>query len=215
MEIASLKTEPRDSGGTAAARRLRSDGRLPAIVYGDGGESIGVSIDTLDFATLLRHHERVVELDLDGQQQRALIQDIQYDSLGSDVVHVDFLRVREGQLIGVTVEIEFVGHPKGLAQGGEFVKSVSDLPILARATAIPASIPVRIDDLEVGGSIYIDDVEMPEGVECELAEGSIICSLKALAEEVEEEEATEEGAEPEVIAKGKADEEGGDEPSEE
>lgn len=208
MEHVALKTSARSESGSRAAFKLRRAGQMPAIVYGAGQESLSVSIDTRALENALRHHERVFTLNLEGgAEQMVLLQSVQYDSLGDSVMHVDFLRISKDAKVDVEVEIEFVGHPKGQAQG-EFVKNLTDLPITCAPAAIPDMIRLLVTDLDVGDTIYVKDLELPEGVEVRVGPDEAVCGIHAIREEEEAEEGEEgESAEPEVIAKGKKEEE--------
>lgn len=210
MEIHQLKAERRTATGTRAAWRLRQEGRLPAVIYGEGGESLPITVDLREMMGLLRHHERVVELQLDGgRKEKALLHQVQWDAMGDHLVHADFLRISRHAEVEVEVPIEYVGHAKGIAHGGDLRKVVNDLPVTCTPERIPESIPVVVNDLDVGDAIHVRDLELPEGVRPRLEPDAIICSVGAAEEAVEEEEETEAGAgataaEPEVIGRGKA-----------
>ncbi len=207
--MTTLQTQPRTAHGTRAAHNLRRDGRLPAVVYGEGGETLEISIETRAFETMLRHHERVVDLELDGSSQQVLIHEIQWDHMGDHLMHVDFIRASRGKKVEVEVVLEFVGHPKGTPRG-EFVKNLQELKIEATPRSIPEHVSVNVTDLDVGDSLHVSDLEMPEGVTCLTEPETLVCGVHARAEEeeVEETEGAEgESAEPEVIGKGKGGEE--------
>ncbi|MBC8328521.1 MAG: 50S ribosomal protein L25 [Planctomycetes bacterium] len=201
-----LQAEARTSHGTRNAFNLRRDGRLPAVVYGEGGETFAVTVDAHAFEGLLRHHERVLDLELDGQTQQVMIHEIQWDHMGDQLMHIDFIRASQGTLVEVDVVLDFVGHPKGTPKG-EFVKNLQELSIQATPRSIPEHIVVHVTDLDVGDVVHVSDLEMPEGVTCLAEPETVVCGVHARAEEVEETEEGEAaeggGAEPEVIGKGK------------
>ena len=203
--MTTLQAEARTAQGTRSAHNLRRDGRLPAVVYGEGGETVAITIQTHAFETLLRHHERVVDLEMGGEAQQVLIHQIQWDHLGDHLMHVDFIRASRGKKVEVEVVVDYVGHPKGTPRG-EFVKNLQELKIEATPRSIPEHIVVNVTDLDIGDSLHVSDLEMPEGVTCLTDLETLVCSVQARAEEVEEEvvEGEEgESAEPEVIGKGK------------
>ncbi len=215
MEIHLLKAERRTATGTSAAWRLRREGRLPAVIYGEGGESLPITVDLHEMEGLLRHHERVVELQVKGgHKEKALLHEVQWDAMGDHLVHADFLRISHHAQVEVDVPIEFVGHAKGIAHGGDLRKVVNDLPVTCAPETIPEAIPVVVNELDVGDAIYVRDLELPAGVVCRLEPDAVICSVGAAEEEAEEEAeaGTEEGAaaEPEVIGRGRSSEEDGD-----
>lgn len=213
--MTTLHAEARSCHGTRPAFNLRRDGRLPAVVYGEGGETVAITIEAHAFENLLRHHERVLDIELGGKVQQVLVHELQWDHLGDHLMHVDFLRASHGKQVEVEVVLEFVGHPKGTPRG-EFVKNLQELQIRCTPRSIPEHIAVHIHDLDVGDSLHVRDLEMPEGVACLDEPDTLVCGVHA---RVEAEEGAEEGArdseasaEPEVIGKGKGESEpGGDE----
>ena len=214
MEIHTLEARPRTERGTRASWRLRQEGRLPAVVYGVPGEAQPIHVDRHALETILRHHERVVELRIDGgRRQKALIQDLAWDHLGDTLLHVDFKRLVAGEAVEVEVELEFIGHARGQGQG-ELVKSLQSLLVQCSPESIPESIPVLITELDVNEQIHVRDLELPEGVRALTPEDEVVVAIHARTE-AEEEEAEapegEESAEPEVISRGRQDDEEGGE----
>ncbi len=98
METAHLKTEPRTETGSRAARKLRQAGRIPALLLGGGEETVLFSIPARDFETALRHRIGSFELEIDGVTHRAVMREVQWDRMGDEVQHVDFLRDPDGSL---------------------------------------------------------------------------------------------------------------------
>lgn len=210
METSQIQAAPRTAKGSRAAFNLRREGQLPAVIYGEGKPPELISIAIRDFETALRHHNRVLDLGITGGTQKVLIQEIQWNNLGDTLEHVDLLRISHHSVVEVTVELEFVGHPKGLSHGGEFVKSISDLQIKCAPDAIPESVRVLVGDLDLNMSVHVSDLELPQGVQAMHEPDEVVCAVHTRAEEPEpgevEEEAEEGSAEPEVISKGKEEE---------
>src|SRR5262245_33069491 len=117
-ESVTLATQKRQPHGSAEARRLRKRGLIPAVLYGHKQETIALAIPLEEFATILRHHNRVVDLQIDGGQEKALIREVQWDHLGHDVLHVDFTRVGADERIQIEVGIELRGIAPGTGGGG-------------------------------------------------------------------------------------------------
>ena len=198
-----LQSQPRTSSGTRASWAHRAAGRIPATICGQGEGPEHFTLNLPEFETVLRHHERVLDIELSTGKQRALIQEVQYDHLGDTICHIDFLRLVIGQKIEVEVPLEYIGHAKGQATG-ELVKMLNDIPVRATPSGLPESIQVKINDLDVDESITVGDLVFPEGVESVLPPEDVVCTIKLRAEEPEEEaEAPAEGesSEPEVIGK--------------
>src|SRR5947209_14687314 len=103
MESVKLATKPRPGHGSRAAKKLRREGLIPAVVYGHKQAAVGLAVDRKELETALRHNARVVDLQLDGAAEIAVIQEVQFDHLGTGVVHVDFKRVDKDERVKVAV----------------------------------------------------------------------------------------------------------------
>ena len=158
-----LKVEVRQSRGTRDARRMRRDGRIPAVLYGHGEASIALAIGQDDLATVLRHQSRLVDLQ-GAVNESALIRALQWDAFGVDVLHVDFARVSADERIEVQVSVELRGTAPGVTEGGVIEHLLHELTIECLATAIPDRIQVRISGLKKDEAITVGQLELPEGV---------------------------------------------------
>ncbi|HEX9793271.1 MAG TPA: 50S ribosomal protein L25 [Planctomycetota bacterium] len=202
MEIHILSAEPRSKAGTRASLKLRQDGRMPGIVYGEGGPATAVHVATSALQAAIRHHERVVQLEMGGTRERVLLQEIQWDTMGDELVHVDFRRISRESTIEVEIELEYIGHPKGLSHGGEFKKHLSDLPISSAPENLPDTIRVMITDLDIDDVLTVADLVLPAGVTAMVEPDTLVCAVGRPAEESEEEEVVgEDAAEPERIGR--------------
>lgn len=203
MKTDTLKVTKREAKGTKASARLRRSDEIPAVIYGGGGDVVHISVPGVPFKDLIRHHKRVLNLDLDGAKSLAFLKDVQHDALGDDILHIDFLRVDERKRITVRVPLAFSGHAKGLANGGEFVHPLSELEVECLPTQIPESIKVVIDHLDVGMSLHARELQMPQGVTLKTAAEAIVATvhLKGLEPEAATAGAEAGPAEPERIAK--------------
>lgn len=214
MESAKVKAEKRAPGSRNANRRLRESGMLPAVIYGhkETPEHIAVSRHDVDLA--LEHQVHVVDLELDGGTTQYLIKDVQYDHLYKDPLHMDLLRVDADERVEVKIGLHFVGTPKGVQDGGELVTLLQELEVECPALSIPDEIRVNIGELAIDDDIHVKDLTMPPGVKALQEDDELVCLVREKKEEEEVEETGEEGeggAEPEIIAKGKGEEEGGEE----
>lgn len=210
-----LKAEMRTKAGTLSAKRARSEGMMPAVVYGHGEEAAAVTISAHDFAEALHHGHRVFEMDIDGKKDTVMIKDLQYDHLGRDVIHADLIRVDIKEMVTVTVPIALKGTAKGVEEGGILQEQTSTIDIKCRVNQIPDSLPVSVKNLEIGDSIHASEVQLPDGIELDTDPDTVIVTVTFVAEEEEEEEGVEEMEAPEVIGKGKEEEEEGEESPEE
>jgi len=204
--MALMKASPREELGSRATRRLRDRGLIPSIVYGRGESPMPVTLSEHDIELALQHGERLLEVDVDGHKQNVLIKDVQWDTFGQMVLHVDLLRVSLDERVEVTVQVSLRGTPAGEANGGVLQQAVSDIRVECPVAAIPDEIRILVTGLEVADSIHLRDIELPEGVVLLDDGDALLCTCDIIAE-VEEAPSEEEAAEPEVIGEKSEDEE--------
>lgn len=205
MDIAILKAEVRDASGTRAARRLRDTGQVPGIIYGHERAPETVSVSAYDLVNAIERGAHVIEINLGAKKQQALIKEVQYDHLGDQLLHVDFVRVSMSDRVQVSVPLEFKGIPAGAHDGGTLDHGLVDVEIECLVTQIPEVIRVNVADMHLGDILHVSDLELPEGMTAVSPPEAIVCSVRALARVAEEEgtvEAAEgEAAEPEIIGR--------------
>jgi large subunit ribosomal protein L25 len=206
MDIIKIAAKKRDKVGTRAAMRDRSEGRLPAVIYGHGSVPEHITIDTHQFEMAVKHHARVFQLDQDGSESiQALLKQLQWDALGEIPMHADFTRLEIGEKVQVGVPIHFVGHAKGLGAGGRLSTPVVELQIECAPSAIPEHIEVVVTDLELGQAIHVGDLKLPASVTVLSDPSVVICNVTMPSVQSTEAEGAEDGAEPDRI--------GGDKPA--
>ncbi len=193
----------REGRGKREAKRLRKTGSIPAILYGHGEQNVSLSVAQEQFAAALRHHSRLVDL-TGAVNESALIRDMQWDTYGLEVLHVDFARVSADERIDVNVSVELRGQAPGLKEGGVIQHMLHELQIECLAVAIPDRIQVSLSKLNKGEHILAGQIELPPGVKLLSDPEQIVVHCVEPAAEVET-EAGAESAEPEVIGR-KADE---------
>lgn len=214
MDIQTLKAERRSESGSANARRLRRDGKTPAILYGHGEAVVPLALPADDVAAMLDAGHHVVSIEVDGKPERALVKDIQFDTWQAHALHVDFTRVGLDETVTVMVELKTHGEPKAALSGGVIERPLHQLEVECAADSIPDEIIVEIGDLEMNASLHVRDLLLPEGVKA-LADADamvvVIHEPRAGVEEDEEEVPAEAAGseEPEVIGRvAKAEEDG-------
>ena len=212
MEAVTLKASRRDKVGTKYARRVRARGQLPAIIYGHGEDPVAIALPAHETEVELHHGARVLHVDLGNATTQYLIKSVQYDHLGTTPVHLDLMRVNLDERVTLEVGIELRGTPKGVADGGILEQHLSEIEVACIVTQIPETLRPSVTHLGIGDSLLVKDLEMPPGVTAQVDAEERIASVRVLAEEVEEEEGEAAGeAQPEIIGKGKKeDEEAGD-----
>lgn len=207
MASAQLSASARDTGGKGVSRKLRAEGRVPAVVYGHGRDPQPLSINTRELERLLDHiaaESTVIDLDIDGKGARTLIREIQRHPFKRQILHVDFQELVAGEKITVNVPIILVGVPDGVRMdGGILDQTMRELEVEVDPSNIPNHIDVDVTKLMIGSSVHVRDIKLPDGVESMDDEDATICVVSAPRAAVEEAAAAAEGAEgvaePEVI----------------
>jgi large subunit ribosomal protein L25 len=201
-----LVCKKREKFGKLNSRRLRRAGGLPAVLYGHGEDTLNLELTADAFGAALRHGERLLELTGDVKQT-ALIQDMQWDAFGQEVLHVDLIRVKKGERIEVEVSVETRGVAPGATEGGVLVQPVHSIMIETLATEIPDKLHLNVNELSLGDSLTAADIEdLPAGAKLLIESDTVLVECIEQQEEVEE-EADAGSVEPEVIGR-KDDEEG-------
>lgn len=213
---ASISANSREETGKGAARTVRRSGRVPGILYGHGEESTPLSVDARELQRLVHSvsiENTIVDLALDGGRAavKVLIREIQRHPTRDQYLHIDFFHVAMDEKLSVEVPIVVVGVPIGVKdKGGIMDHQLRELAVFCLPGEIPEKIEVDVSMLDIGDSIHVADLPVPEGIEVETdAERSVVAVLAPTVVAAEEEAAAateEELAEPELIGKRKADE---------
>jgi large subunit ribosomal protein L25 len=205
-----LKAELREGTGKGVARKLRSAGRLPAVVYGGKGEPQHLSLDAHDAEYMFRNisvDNTIVDLDIEGEQQpvQTLVREIQMHPWKASLVHVDFLRIQAGVAVEMVVPLHLIGDPVGVTIGGGTVEQIiHDLPIRCIPSKIPEVLEVDISGLDLNDALHVSDITLGEGVEVTIPLDRTICSVAVPRAEMEPGVEDEEAAVGEEAAEGAA-----------
>jgi len=211
-ETVQLTVQPRDGAGTRASERLRQQGLLPAVVYGHKEATVPVALSHDDFVKALRHGARLVQLKTNGSTESAIIQEVQWDHLGKDVLHVDFRRVSEDERVVVSVPLHLRGIAPGVSGGGLLDQPLHVINVECLVTAVPDEIRVNIGELQQDQSIYVKDLKLPDGVKAMADPDAIVVHIRPPQVEAPVAAApAAETAEPEVIGRQAKAEEGEEE----
>lgn len=208
IRSALLTAKARSERGSRANKRLRDAGLVPGVVYGHKKDVVALTLPKRELSQHIAHGAHLYELAMDGHKETCLIKDVQYDHLGSEVLHVDFTRVDLHERVKVSVPLELRGTPKGEADGGVLTQVLTALEIECLVTEIPESIRHSVAEMELDSVLHINDIKLPEGVKC-LQDGElIVATVKEVLEVAPAVEAAEPGAaEPEVIGRKPTEEE--------
>jgi large subunit ribosomal protein L25 len=201
-----LNVKERPDHGKRESRRLRRDGAIPAILYGHKEASVALAVSSDEMAAVVRHGGRVVELK-GVVNEKALIRELQWDTFGTEVLHVDLTRVSEHERVTVQVTLELRGQAPGAKAGGLVELLLHELEIDCEALSIPEKIEVNVKDLEIGSDIKASDLKLPPGVTLLTDPETMVVHCVEPVSEEEFAEAEAGTAEPEVIGRKAEDEE--------
>jgi len=215
MAEVTLEVVRRERSGKEIAKKLRAGGKVPAVVYGGHKESVAIEVDRKSVTELIQKSEHGVRsiflLKMSGtdQQRHAMIKDIQIDPISRRMTHIDFVRVVMDEVVRVTIPVHVIGTSAGVKEGGLLDFQVRELHVECLPGQIPDEIEVDVTSLGVHEYYRISDLKLPEGVKVlDDSERVVVGVTHAKAEPVAELEAAAAApAEPEVIKKGKPEEE--------
>jgi large subunit ribosomal protein L25 len=207
-----LEAQPRTSGTKNAARRVRQEGKIPAVVYGAGQDSLPVAVDPRQVTRILSSetgHNTIFDLALDGAKTKAMIVDWQYEPIKGKLLHIDVKRIAMDKKLAVMVPIELVGEPAGVkTQGGILEQMLREVEVECLPADIPSHIDVDVSDLVFGKVLRVADLPHSDKLKFLTDENQPVAHVTVVKEEVvatPEAVAAEAAApaEPEVIKKGK------------
>ncbi|WP_025270305.1 50S ribosomal protein L25 [Hippea sp. KM1] len=194
-----LITAQKRDVGTKYAKKLRRDGKIPAVIYGADFENQHIAVDRSEFMAAIRRSRRndKFDLKLDEQQYKVIVKDIQWHPVKDEVEHVDFYKLTDGRPVEIEVPVKVVGEAKGVKMGGDLYQPRKRITVEALPEAIPNEIEIDVTNLQIGDVIHVFDLDMPEGVKVKSSKNFTVVAIlgKAIeetSEEGEEEEAEEE-----------------------
>lgn len=195
----------REQTGSRRMQRLRHSGVVPGVLYGHGEKPVHLAIGNTEIKALIRHGARVVDLE-GAVNEKAFVRELQWDTYGNDVLHIDLTRVSADERVTVEVNVELKGTAPGTTEGGVIDHLTHTVEIECLVVAIPDKLILRVGELKLNGHLNADKIELPEGATLITEPDTVIVTCSPPAAE-EEATAGADGAEPEVI-KRKTDEEG-------
>lgn len=207
-----LSASVRNQFGKGAMRRLRMDGKTPAVLYGAGTEPLALQLETTRFyqeLVQLQRRNALVTLTLDnGDTHHVLIQDVQTDPVRDTLVHADFHKIDVNEVRQFAVQVTFTGIAKGVDLGGRLIIEHDTIVLEGLPTDIPDDCKLDVTDLDIGDKTLLSALELPESVTM-LTDKDLVCvkvdvAAKEKEEEIEDEEAmeSEETEEAETSAEG-------------
>jgi large subunit ribosomal protein L25 len=208
MSELTIEVQPREKTGKNANRRVRARGKIPAVVYGGGKESVAIEVDRKTFVETMRPgvgENPIFLLRLGDKERHAMIRDIQIDPVSRMVVHIDFQRILMDQKVRVAIPVELVGTAHGVKEGGMLDFVTREVHVECLAGEIPKSIEHDVTNLRIGEHLEAKDLSLPQGVTLLDEPERVIASLgHSRTEEAAAEPAEADRTEPEVIKRTKA-----------
>ncbi|MQA90035.1 MAG: 50S ribosomal protein L25 [Gemmatimonas sp.] len=216
--MATLAARPREESGKSVARRLRREGRIPAVAYGHGEATRSLTVDAQELEKLLSNinaETTIIDLEVEGVRLpvSALIREIQHHPSRPIILHVDFFQIRAGKKLHVEVPIRLHGTPIGVRESGGVLQEVlREITVECLPKDIPQGVDIDVDDLELGGTVHVSDISIPSGTILNDPE-LVICSVSVpMVAALPEEEEAQVGAEMqlELVGEGEAAKEAGE-----
>jgi large subunit ribosomal protein L25 len=168
VDKSTLEAKTRDGAGKGAARKLRSQGMIPAVVYGKHLEKpLQVAVDPKSIRQAINTPHKfntLITLKMDGASRQVLLKDYQMDPVSREILHADFIDVRDTEKVKVNVPLVLVGKAVGTADGGLLTQARRELEVWALPQAIPEKIEADVTHLKIAMALHVNDIKLPEGV---------------------------------------------------
>ena len=178
MKQISLKGSLRKVGNKQAVKTIRREGNVPCNLYGNGMENVLFTVSAKDLKAITNTpNSYIVELDLEGSKQLAVLHEVQYHPVTDEALHVDFLSVAEAKPVVINVPVVVTGHSEGVKQGGKLIVSTRKLKISALLKNLPDTLEVDTTPLGIGKQIVAGDLKY-DGVTILSPKATIICSVR-------------------------------------
>jgi large subunit ribosomal protein L25 len=167
MESIAIQGHRKEGSGKEAARKVRRVGQVPAVMYkSGGGEAIQFSVDPDDFRHLIYTPQfKMAEVSFNGTTHKCILKDVQFHPVSDAVIHLDFLELVPGVKFKATVPVRYVGQAPGVKAGGKFLAKMRSVHVLTVPESIIDEVTADISGMELGGTIRVRDIKVPEGVE--------------------------------------------------
>lgn len=184
-----VRADLRTSFGKGFARRLRAEGKIPAVIYGHGTDPVHVALPGHQVSLIIRRANALLDLDIEGKSQLVLVKDVQRDPVRQIIEHIDLLVVKKGEKVHVEVPIVVTGES---FSGTIVTVDVATIKLEVEATHIPENIEVSVEGLEEGARITAGDVVLPQGAALVDDADLLLVAVSVPAAEIAEPEGEEE-----------------------
>ena len=168
-DITTISASERERVGKGSARAARRAGLVPAVIYGDKKDPVGITMHSREVTRIVHQpgiYGRLLEIDVAGTKSTVLTRDIQFHPVTDNILHMDFLRVSQNATVAVAVAVEFINEDKcpGIKVGGVLNVVRYEVELNCPATAIPEKITIDLEGVKIGDSIHISAIPLPDGV---------------------------------------------------
>lgn len=177
MKTIQINAVKRNEYGKKAAKTVRREGLIPAVLYG-GGETVSFSVDPKSVKPLIyTPNSYIVELTIDGKTEKAVLRDAQFHPVREEILHLDFFRVQEGKPVAIAIPVRLTGNAEGVKIGGKLVLSARKLTVSAPVDQLPDEIIVDVTSLGVGKTIFVGDLHI-EGLKFLTPATTAVCAVR-------------------------------------
>lgn len=203
METTELKAEKREVSGKESSKKLRREGKVPAVLY-SGGEAAAITINAREFSGLVHSKAGtniIIKLDIAGGKEKplAIIKEVQRNPVKDEYFHIDFQGIAMDEKISSMVPISVAGEAPGIKFGGLLEHHLWEIELQALPTDMPGSVEVDVSGLELGDNIHVKDIRLPSGVEAVTDPETTVLAISA-SQAVRTETVAVEGIAPEEVA---------------
>lgn len=192
MELIELNAKTREAKGKSAAKAVRKQNAIPAVIYGAKSEAASLTIDYFEFDKIIRENGSTglfFNLKIEGGEDRtAMLKEIQQDTFGLSYIHLDLLEIGMDTKVTVTVPVEAVGESAGVKEGGLLQIIRRELDVVCKPADTPDSIQVDVTGLNVGDAVHVEDIDLGDAVEIPHEVNFTVITVVAPTTEVVEEE---------------------------
>ena len=210
--MSSLKATKRENLSSGSNSKLRADGLIPAILYGGKDPNQNISVSKKEISNIINSEtflSKVLELEIDGKKEKVIPRDVSFHVISEEPIHIDFMRIISGKKIILEIPVKFINHPDspGLKRGGVLNIVRRKVELKCPAENIPDEIVVDLKGTDIGTSIKISSVKLPENIIPTITDRDFVVATVAAPTVIKEpekpsEETTAEGAEGEIPAEG-------------
>ena len=177
MKTLAISATPRAEYGKKATKAFRREGLIPCVIYG-GGENVAFTISEKAVKPLIyTPNSYIVELDINGKKELAVLRDVQYHPIREQILHIDFYRVQEGKPVSIAVPVRLTGNAEGVKIGGKLALSARKLVVKGMLENLPDELVVDVTPLKVGQTIFVGDLQF-EGLQFVSPATQAVCAVR-------------------------------------